>query len=609
VEPAAITQWQLEMEQTMKLSFAFKNTGSKTWERDTANYVSLYATQGAKERMSAFKDTTWLSGAQAAKLKEATVKPGEIGHFDVFLRAPYAPGSFQEEFALAAENKAWVAGSSVVLPISVPMNTGYISNLPTGVTDVASLSGATTVTGKTYATALLLRSATTLSLLGNGSQEVTFGFKNTGTATWNTRSMRVNGVVPAVAGKVPTVRDDSWISSVEPTIVQGQTKPGEIGFMTFKIKAPAKKGTYTARFALKADNQAVEGGDIEIPITVTADGYIAPEPTPAPTPKPTTNTNTTPTPVQTNSSVPSIDPVPLNGDASGLPNEPMIRVGLLKVSDDQMQVKAFMTSINVTVGGAAVCSISVGSTVTVRYDRGSKQYSISGAGCSGSSSSWYVLKSQDGISPMEVADWSRPVSWLPGANDNKFRAQLELRYTPKTDSVWIINELPFEAYLHGIGETSNSSPQEYQRALLTAARTYGYYHIQRGTKHGDEFYIVDGTYDQVYRGYGSEARSPNIVAGVDATRGQIVTYGGKLAITPYYSRSDGRTRAWTEVWGGGPYPWLVSVPVPWDQGKTLWGHGVGMSATGALGMAADGYTYDKILKYFYSGIELRKAYK
>jgi peptidoglycan hydrolase-like amidase len=34
-----------------------------------------------------------------------------------------------------------------------------------------------------------------------------------------------------------------------------------------------------------------------------------------------------------------------------------------------------------------------------------------------------------------------------------------------------------------------------------------------------------------------------------------------------------------------------------------------MSATGALGMAADGYTYDKILKYFYTGIELRKAYK
>jgi stage II sporulation protein D len=175
--------------------------------------------------------------------------------------------------------------------------------------------------------------------------------------------------------------------------------------------------------------------------------------------------------------------------------------------------------------------------------------------------------------------------------------------------VWIINELPVEWYLKGIAETSNSSPQEYQRALLTAARTYAMYHVQRGTKHANEHYTVDAKYDQVYRGYGAEIRGSNIVTAIDATRGQIVTYNEKLAITPYYSRSDGRTRSWTEVWGGGPYAWLVSVPVPWDQGKTLWGHGVGMSATGALGMAAEGKTYDQILKHFYTGIELRRIYK
>jgi peptidoglycan hydrolase-like amidase len=135
-------------------------------------------------------------------------------------------------------------------------------------------------------------------------------------------------------------------------------------------------------------------------------------------------------------------------------------------------------------------------------------------------------------------------------------------------------------------------------------------HVQRGTKHADEFYTVDARYDQVYRGYGAEARDPNVVAAVDATRGQIVTYQGKLAITPYFSRSDGRTRSWGEVWyGGSQYPWLVSVPVPQDQGKTLWGHGVGMSASGALGMANEGKRYDQILGYFYQGTELRKAYR
>jgi stage II sporulation protein D len=187
---------------------------------------------------------------------------------------------------------------------------------------------------------------------------------------------------------------------------------------------------------------------------------------------------------------------------------------------------------------------------------------------------------------------------------------LELRYTPATDKVWVINELPIESYLKGIAETSNVSPQEYQRALLTGARTYAMYHVQRGTKHANEYYIVDATYDQVYRGYGAEARGSNIVAAVDATRGQIVTFDGKLAITPYYSRSDGRTRSWGEVWyGGSNYPWLVSVPVPWDVGRTLWGHGVGLSATGALAAANEGWTYDRILKHFYTGIELRRAYK
>ena len=37
-----------------------------------------------------------------------------------------------------------------------------------------------------------------------------------------------------------------------------------------------------------------------------------------------------------------------------------------------------------------------------------------------------------------------------------------------------------------------------------------------------------------------------------------------------------------------------------------YGHGVGMSQYGAQGMALDGYTYDEILKYYYSGVEIKK---
>ena len=39
-----------------------------------------------------------------------------------------------------------------------------------------------------------------------------------------------------------------------------------------------------------------------------------------------------------------------------------------------------------------------------------------------------------------------------------------------------------------------------------------------------------------------------------------------------------------------------------------WGHGVGMDQTGAYGMALEGSTFEQILKHYYTGIELTKAY-
>ncbi len=36
-----------------------------------------------------------------------------------------------------------------------------------------------------------------------------------------------------------------------------------------------------------------------------------------------------------------------------------------------------------------------------------------------------------------------------------------------------------------------------------------------------------------------------------------------------------------------------------------WGHGVGMSQYGANSLAKKGYKFDEILKYYYTGIEVR----
>jgi stage II sporulation protein D len=117
---------------------------------------------------------------------------------------------------------------------------------------------------------------------------------------------------------------------------------------------------------------------------------------------------------------------------------------------------------------------------------------------------------------------------------------------------------------------------------------------------------VDSTYDQVYRGYTYEEIMPRLSEAVEETEGEIVTYDGETAITPYFSRSDGRTRDWSEVWYGESPDWLISVPVPCEEGEELWGHGVGMSAQGALCMLNEDndLTYEDILTYFYTGIDI-----
>jgi hypothetical protein len=589
-------EWQLEVEEKVSLPIKIKNIGTVTWYRDGDQAVYLYAFDQGKERTSAFADANW-SGPRAASLRETQIKPGEIGTFILPLRAPQAPGEYQERFALLTANKVQIVGGQVLFPIKIPLRGQFLATQTPAPNGEQAIPAEASVPKGAYAAILLLRSfQERLTLLGNGKQELTFGFKNTGTSAWASRSVRFKDIQPTLEKNLSSVRDESWVNTSEAVELKGAIKSGEIGFLSFRLKAPAKKGSYEAVFQLYADGSAVEGGEIRIPITVTSDGYIEPE-----VARPTTPS------IQP--SYPTIEAVPLNGDISSLPAEPLIRVGLYRTTDDRMVVRAKYVPLQVVQNGQSSCQIPKGGQVAVRFDRTSRVYQLSGD-CQGQSTSHYLIRAEDGVSPMEIADYSRPISWLPGSNDNTFRTQLELRYTPATDQVWVINELAIEPYLKGIAETSNISPQQYQRALLTAARTYAMYHVQRGTKHANEFFIVDAHLDQVYRGYGSEARSPNIATAVESTRGQIVTHGGKLAITPYFSRSDGRTRSWGEVWyGGSQYPWLVGVTVPQDNGKTLWGHGVGMSATGALGMANEGKVYDEILKHFYTGTELRRAYK
>lgn len=200
-------------------------------------------------------------------------------------------------------------------------------------------------------------------------------------------------------------------------------------------------------------------------------------------------------------------------------------------------------------------------------------------------------------------------SWNNDLNDNEYRGNLEVIDVDGT--LIVINELALEDYLRGLGEVPNSEAPEKIKAIMIAARSYAYYYMTLDEKFPGKPYNLedDPNTSQKYLGYGFEKRAPNVAAAAVATFGKVLTYNGVVIKAPYFSQSDGtRTKSALEVWGWTFAPYLVSVDDSFCDGDAFAGHGVGMSGCGARGMANQGYTYEEILKHYYTGIEIASDY-
>jgi SpoIID/LytB domain protein len=131
---------------------------------------------------------------------------------------------------------------------------------------------------------------------------------------------------------------------------------------------------------------------------------------------------------------------------------------------------------------------------------------------------------------------------------------------PSGGLLYIINVLPIEDYLRGLGEVPSSWPLEAIKAQIVAARCYALTHMG-----STSLYDVDDTTQfQVYRGIDSESGSQN--AAVDQTAGQVLMYSGRV-IEAFFSASDGgHTANVSDVFGGSlaTYPYLRGVLDPWD---------------------------------------------
>jgi stage II sporulation protein D len=142
-----------------------------------------------------------------------------------------------------------------------------------------------------------------------------------------------------------------------------------------------------------------------------------------------------------------------------------------------------------------------------------------------------------------------------------YRGALEVVPTDEDSrSLNAVNALPVDQYVKGVipNESPPSWPQAELRSQAVAARSFAL----TGSVGGNGFDLYDDTRSQVYEGMSSETAATNEAA--EATRGQVVTYGGKIAETYFSACSGGHTESVQNVFFGPPVPYLVGVPDPYD---------------------------------------------
>src|SRR5262249_1789532 len=123
----------------------------------------------------------------------------------------------------------------------------------------------------------------------------------------------------------------------------------------------------------------------------------------------------------------------------------------------------------------------------------------------------------------------------------------------------VVDLVGLELYLQGVvpGEMPQAWPSAALEAQAVAARSYALANLVK-SKPSD---LDADQRSQVCLGVSAEKARTS--AAVSATAGQIVTYGGKVASTLYFSSSGGKTASSQDVFGIA-VPYLVSRPDPWD---------------------------------------------
>lgn len=488
------------------------------------------------------------NGTSYAKLKEVSVGPGQIGTFELSWM-PSGDGSVSEALIPFIKNLEKVKGANIKVSLII-----YDTLIRA---EVVSLSE-----DRTFAP--------------DERKAVWITLKNTGNKIWDK-----NGENALTIGK--THHPD--IKVTKPILATATLGGGKIGQVRFSVKAPSKAGNYVIYLRPRLGGQNLMQEAIKFEFTVKGGGA---------------GVGLSPATPVANSVVSVVQPPKIGLDQETI----RIKLSYDTGASGAPQITA-NGAFDLYLESEFFMAMESGDKVEVRRTNGRYQI-LSDA------RAWVVEEiprfvPRIGATILEIDNYEHRPAWNTALNDNQFRGILEVQDVDGT--LTVINELSMEDYLKGIGEVENGAPTEKIRTMMILARTYARYYLSEDEKFPGMPYDLSDDPDesQKYLGYGYEKRAPNIVKAVRDTRGKVVTYKGKLVKTPYFSTTDGTaTKSAQAVWGWTHTPYLVSVPDPLCTATRFSGHGVGLSGCGATQAALNGNTYEQIIKYYYTGVEIEQ---
>ena len=154
-------------------------------------------------------------------------------------------------------------------------------------------------------------------------------------------------------------------------------------------------------------------------------------------------------------------------------------------------------------------------------------------------------------------EYARGYAWA-GIEDRQYRGRMEVH--AGAAGLRLVNVIGLEEYLYGVlpSEMSISFPEEALKAQAVIARSYALYRKRVVRPHRNDGYdLCDSQHCQVYRGASNEWS--RTTAAVDATRGEVLMSGGRLASPLFHANCGGHTQSSSDLKGWGEVPYLTGV--------------------------------------------------